>query len=111
MSATHTAEPWHATPNGGDDEDGRSLLVGVISDKTGEFEMIADCRSHGIEDAVGGDEEENARRIVACVNVLAGIHTETLEILAKLPKRTRLLALKGAVDAVICTTASRGEAR
>lgn len=66
---SHTNEPWVASD-------------GIIYPSNGREDgqdWIADCRG-------AGNHENNARRIVACVNACAGMATEYLESMAGLNK-------------------------
>ncbi len=58
---SHTPEPWILD----------AACVAAESDQFNNGYYTAHCR--------GPDREENARRIVACVNFCAGISTENLE--------------------------------
>lgn len=58
---SHTPEPWILD----------AACVAAESDQFNNGFYTANCR--------GPDREENARRIVACVNFCAGISTENLE--------------------------------
>lgn len=66
--STHTKEPWIVT--GGERIKYVEARIG-----NGMLQEIASCMI-----VEHGNHEENARRIVACVNACAGIPTETLEM-------------------------------
>jgi hypothetical protein len=84
---SHTPEPWKIELN-----EGGFCEIGSISDYlgTGVFsggESIAFVYQSAPRFMVGrrdiAEFESNARRIVACVNALAGIETEALELVAQ----------------------------
>ena len=62
----HTKEPWVVLP-----KDQASNPFIVASEATGL--SIADCLC-----PIGGNNEQNARRIVACVNALEGLNDDAL---------------------------------
>lgn len=67
---SHTREPWKY-------QKGFLTIYSLSGGDIGISTAIAKVSSHQLE---GNDSaEENARRIVACVNACAGVSTETLE--------------------------------
>ena len=69
--STHTPEPWVIEPWGGIEKDG--IFKGNLSVMSGRWSVAI----------IQGDNEKpveaNARRIVACVNALAGVPTDHIE--------------------------------
>lgn len=61
-TSEHTAEPWHTDNN-----------IGGVTSNTTAFIRALDSTS------VCAADTADARRIVACVNALAGVPTEALE--------------------------------
>lgn len=64
----HTIEPWSYHKTNGSPTTGMHMIAGG---KPGYLAEVRDCGS--------GDVEQNARRIVACVNACEGVTTEELE--------------------------------
>lgn len=87
VMAKHTQEPWAAE------------CCGVSSagpDAVDVYEIVTKHRR-----IAENLSEHDARRIVACINALAGVHTETLDIINGLSDNdTRISALIGALMAV-----------
>jgi hypothetical protein len=65
MSERRSAEPW-------------SAIYGLFGDGGGRYDEIADATGEVVCGEYG-PVEEDARRIVACVNACAGTPTEALE--------------------------------
>ena len=68
----HTKEPWFTV------ETEYDVIEITNADRNGVIVPIAKV-STGYVNQVGIEQESNARRIVACVNVLAGVSTDHLE--------------------------------
>jgi hypothetical protein len=95
---SHTKEPWHTGGNGT-----------IIYDKDG-WGIASATVFHGRNEPE--TSEENAKRIVACVNACAGIDTEIIErnqnkVSVMLDQRDALmLTAEYLIDRVICSTGS-----
>lgn len=91
----HTPEPWGLKTGA----DGKTIVItGHDPEAPGDpwsvADMVPGASYRNIEDPV----EHNARRIVACVNACAGIHTEALELVGAL--ETRRLRLEEAEELI-----------
>lgn len=87
----HTKEPWGAMdvrPGGVE----RITIIGEEGQVICRVENMVSGRS------INAEDEANARRIVACVNVCAGIDTNTLETAAADKKRWGRMFEKSIVD-------------
>ena len=73
----HTPEPWQVGPV---NEEGIYTGMRPISDMAGHWDDFAQVHCT-VDGKIDNEGEANARRIVACVNALAGIPIETIEAL------------------------------
>lgn len=68
----HTAEPWDLMPHG-------VIYGGPVQRYANGSSKSQIAMTTGADFMVPGEQQANARRIVACVNICAGINTDELE--------------------------------
>ena len=68
----HTAEPWDLMPHG-------IIYGGPVQQCANGSTKSQIAMTIGADFMAPGEQQANARRIVACVNICAGISTEDLE--------------------------------
>ena len=68
----HTAEPWELMPHG-------IIYGGPMQQYDNGYTKSQIAMTTGADFMALGEQQANARRIVACVNICAGISTDDLE--------------------------------
>lgn len=103
--STHTQEPWRVTKGSRGNFGALNHVEKFVAiERAGKRKTDADFHKYIADNLT----EDDARRIVACVNVLADIGTDALEKIAELSPKYRFTGL-GALCQAHEKRAERGE--